>query len=360
MPNLFDYLAWRGDLSLERVPFCAVDGLILSALSYIHFGELVPQGLDGPVTIAQAAERYFALPLARRGRCRCEDDLRLLRALANAPRFSGLRLACRAERFVPQEEMQFGALAVLLGDGSAFLAFRGTDSTLVGWKEDFNMSFLDAVPAQLAAAEYVQDFAARFPGALRLGGHSKGGNLAVFAAALCPAAQRDRITAVYSFDGPGFTRYLLSQPGYQELLTRVRRFVPQSSVVGMLLEHEEPYTVVKSSQVGLLQHDPYSWQVLGGDFVRLEQVTAGSRVADRTLKGWLSGLTPAERETVVDTVYGLLSSGDAQQLGQALQPQNLPAAFQALKDVPQENLRVLAASLGSLARSTAQALREER
>ena len=258
MGNLLDYLAWRGDLSLEHVPFGAVDALVLSALAYVHFDGLAPSGPEPPVSLGQTAERYLALPAGRRGRCRCERDLELLRALTAAPRFAAMGLTCCADRFVPKEETQFAALTVLPGDGSAFLAFRGTDGTLVGWKEDFNLSFLDLVPAQLAAADYVQDFARGFSGPLWLGGHSKGGNLAVTGAVLCPAKVRDRLRAVYSFDGPGFNPYLLARPGYQELRTRIRSFVPKSSVVGLLLTHEEPHTVVDSDQKGLFQHDLYS------------------------------------------------------------------------------------------------------
>ena len=277
MGDILDYISWRGDLSWARSPFCPVDALALSALAYIHFEGVVPEGLDSPVPLRQAAERYLALPPGRRGRFRCERDLALLRALGAAPRFAGAELCCRAGRFAPEEETQFAALAVLLGDGSAYLAFRGTDATLVGWKEDFNMSFMDLVPAQILAAEYAGGFAGGFPGPLRLGGHSKGGNLAVVGAALCPVKVRDRVEVVYSFDGPGFNPYLLARPGYQELRTRIRSFVPRSSVVGLLLTHEEPHTVVQSSQQGLFQHDLYSWQILGPDFLRLEEVDAGSR-----------------------------------------------------------------------------------
>ena len=145
MGNVIDYLAWRGDLTLEQAPFSAVDALILSALSYIHFDGLIPAGLEGPVPLGRAAEAHLALPEDQRGRCRCEEDLVLLQALAGSPRFAKMGLCRYADRFVPKEESQFAALTVLPGDGSAFLAFRGTDGTLVGWKEDFNLSFLDLV-----------------------------------------------------------------------------------------------------------------------------------------------------------------------------------------------------------------------
>ena len=356
MGNLLDYLAWRGDLSLEHVPFGAVDALVLSALAYVHFDGLAPSGPEPPVPLGQTAERYLALPAGRRGRCRCERDLELLRALTAAPRFAAMGLTCCADRFVPKEETQFAALTVLPGDGSAFLAFRGTDGTLVGWKEDFNLSFLDLVPAQMAAADYVQDFAQGFSGPLWLGGHSKGGNLAVTGAVLCPAKVRDRLRAVYSFDGPGFNPYLLARPGYQELRTRIRSFVPKSSVVGLLLTHEEPHTVVDSDQKGLFQHDLYSWQVLGGDFVRLEEVDAGSRMIDRALKDWLAGLTNDQRETVADTLYELLSSGDVRTVKEALEPANLAAALRSVRDADPKDLLTVASSLARLAGSALRAL----
>lgn len=356
MGDILDYISWRGDLSWARSPFCPVDALALSALAYIHFEGVVPEGLDSPVPLRQAAERYLALPPGRRGRFRCGRDLALLRALGEAPRFAGAELCCRAGRFAPEEETQFAALAVLLGDGSAYLAFRGTDATLVGWKEDFNMSFMDLVPAQILAAEYAGGFAGGFPGPLRLGGHSKGGNLAVVGAALCPVKVRDRVEVVYSFDGPGFNPYLLARPGYQELRTRIRSFVPRSSVVGLLLTHEEPHTVVQSSQQGLFQHDLYSWQILGPDFLRLEEVDAGSRLIDRALKDWLAGLTRQERETVVDTLYGLLSCQDAKMVREALEPANLASALRAVREADPKDLLTVASSLARLARAALRAL----
>ena len=349
MGDILDYLAWRGDLSLEQAPFGPVDALALAAASYIHFDDLIPGGPEAPVPLGRTAERYLALPPSRRGRSRGEKDLALFRALADSPRFAGMGLCRYADTFLPEEETQFSALAVLLGDGSAFLAFRGTDATLVGWKEDFNMCFLDVVPAQLEAASYIGDFARRFPGPLVLGGHSKGGNLAVAGASLCPVKVRDRIKTVYSFDGPGFTDYLLARPGYQELLTRIRTFVPQSSVVGLLLGHEEPHTVIRSDQEGLFQHDPYSWQVLGPDFVQVEDIDSGSRRIDRALKTWLAGLTKRQRETVVDTLYDLLSSGDAKMVRDALEPQHLAAALHAALGLPPRDLLTLASSLAGLA-----------
>ena len=358
MSDLFDYLAWRGDIPMDQAPFNPVDGLILSILSYVHFDGLVPSDLRGPIPLGEAAGAWLSLPEGRRGRVRCPSDRKLLAALARCRRFSPLGLAFAQDRFVPEEEMQFAAIALLLEDGSAFLSFRGTDATLVGWREDFNMSFLDAVPAQQAALAYVERFASLFPGPLRLGGHSKGGNLAVFAGALARLKVRDRILAIYNNDGPGFTRLVLDSPGYQELLTRLHTFVPQSSVVGLLLERDEPHTVVRSRQIGLLQHDPYSWEVEGGSFVQAEEVTPGSRMADQAIKGWLAGLSPQERSQFVDALFQLLSAGEASTTADLLQPRSLQAALRSLADDRDGTRRTLAGGLVQLARSAAAVWRE--
>jgi len=360
LPDLYDYLAWRGDLPMDQAPLNPVDSLILSNLSYIHFDELLPGDLLRPVSLRQAAEGFLTLPKGlRRDRVRIKEDEEMLRALADVPRFAALQLAFYDDRFAPEAEMQFAAMAVLLGDGSAYLSFRGTDSTLVGWKEDFNMSFLDTVPAQRAAVDYVERFAAHFPGSLYLGGHSKGGNLAVFAASLCRPAVRDRIRGVFNHDGPGFTSRVLESPGYQELLTRIHSFVPQSSVIGMLLEHEETYTVVKSRHIGIFQHDPYTWEVMGGDFIRMEEVTAGSRITDRALKSWVAGLSPQQRSQIVDGVFELITSNDIDCTEELRQPRNLLAILRSLKDADRGTRRLLADALGKLVRSTADALQEE-
>lgn len=359
MPDLFDYLAWRGDLPISQVPLNAVDGLILSNLAYTHFDQLVPADEQSPVTLSNTIGAFLALPETDQGRTRCKTDFKFLRALARAPRFAPLRLLFYRDLFQPDKEMQFAAMAVLLDGGSALLTYRGTDSTLVGWKEDFNMSFQDIVPAQQAALEYLEQFAAVFSGSLVLAGHSKGGNLAVFAASQCSPNVRRRILGVYNNDGPGFTDYVLDSAGYQELLPRIHTFVPQSSVIGMLLEHKEAYSIVKSRQIGIFQHDPYSWEIMGGDFIHLDEVTASSQITNRAIKAWLGGMTCEERSTFVDVVFNLLAAGDASFTGEIMQPHNLYASLRAFKNTDTDTRQKLAGILVQLIHSTTNALRKK-
>ncbi len=323
MADLFDYLLWRGDLSTEAVPLNPVDTLILSELSYIGYEGLVPDDFLHPVPLKVVAEAFLALP-DREARLHLKRDLDLIAACANTKRFGELRMLFYRNELLPEMESQFAAVTWLLPGGSALITYRGTDTTLTGWKEDFNMSFQTCVPAQEKALWYLEAFARVHPNMpLMVAGHSKGGNMAVYAAARCQPELRERLTAVHNHDGPGFQAEILRESGYREVLTRVRTFVPQSSVVGMLLEHEESYTVVRSRQLSLLQHDPYSWEVLGGDFIRLEEVDENSRFLDGTIKTWLDQTSLQERNDFVDAVFELLTLGEIDDLREVILPKNV-------------------------------------
>ncbi len=359
MANMLDYLAWRGDLSLEEAKIGPVDALILSELSYLHFDRLIPENPREALSIRELSQTFLELPKdVQKKRVRSTKDLELLELLGKSGRFGPLGITAARELSDEEREIQFAAITVLLGKGSAFAAFRGTDNTLVGWKEDFNLSFLDTVPGQWAARDYLEETARQCPGVLYAGGHSKGGNLAVFAAAGCSPGVQGRIRAVYNNDGPGFSGAVLEQPGYQAVLGRIHTFVPQSSVVGMLLEHEEPYTVVQSNQAGLMQHEPYSWEVLGSDFVRLGQITEGSRMVDQTIKSWLSELSRQERETFVEALFEILEEADIRHLSEAAKPKNLYTILQKLGREDDKTRLMIARVLSQLVWAAAQTLWE--
>ena len=341
MADIMDYIRWRGDLSFTQDPPNAVDALIFSALSYIRYSDDIESAPEEPVLLRDAAFRYFALE-DHADRIRVKNDLELLQLAADSVRFGFSRIFHYRDVFIPEQETQFAALTFLLDDGSAFVAFRGTDFSLVGWKEDFNMSFQQTVPSQRLAVQYVRSVALAYAGPLRLGGHSKGGNLAVFAAARSAPAVRARILDVYNHDGPGFTEYMMGDPGYLEMVPRIHTFVPQSSVIGMLLEHEEPYKVVRSRTVSLLQHDPYSWEVLGKGFVEMEEVTANSKFVDATIKTWFADMTNRERNQLVDAMFALLGTGGVDNALEIFHPRNIRNYLKTLST--DENMRRILSS----------------
>ena len=329
MADLFDYLRWRGDLTFSQVPPGPVDALIFSALSYITFGGSPGEQPDIPVSLRDAAAEFFHRADTR-DRCRIRTDLNLLEAAAGTRRFGDTHLLQYRDILIPEEDTQFAAMTFLLDSNTAFVAFRGTDYSLTGWKEDFNMSFQESIPAQRLAVQYVADLSARFSMPLYLGGHSKGGNLAVYAAVKSEKAIRKRIMAVYNHDGPGFTDFVMEDPAYLEMVPRITTIIPQSSVIGMLLEHREPYTVIKSKQVGLLQHDFYFWLLDGPAFIPMEEVTDNSKFLDQTIKSWVSGMTTEDRNELVDTVFDLLNAGNVSSVFDLIHPKNIRTYLKTL------------------------------
>ena len=357
MADMFEYLSWRGDLLFADVPLNSVDALIFSSLVYCDFAGIVPDDGQHPVPLYVAADAFLSLPDPE-SKVRVKNDLRLLRAAADAPRFRDVRLSFYRSILIPEAETQFAAMVFGLPDGTYFLAFRGTDYSLTGWKEDFNMAFSDSVPAQRAAAAYTEEFAADHPVLLRLGGHSKGGNLAVYAAAKASENVRRRILSIYNLDGPGFTENFLEEPGYLAIVPKIRTIVPESSIIGILLEHEGDYTVISSRQVGLLQHEPYSWEIMGGDFIRVKQMSGHTQFVDRTIKNWIRDMTKEERSAYVDALFGLLSAGGAGTVQDLLHPKNIRSFFSTLKaDEPTRKL--LTAEFTELLKAAVSTIREK-
>ena len=329
MGNIFDYLTWRGDLTFTQDPPNAVDALIFSTLTYVGYGETAERPPESAASLRRCAEEFFALENPE-SRVRSKKDMELLRCAAATARFGQCGLCLYRSVLLPEQETQFAAMTFLLDDGSMFLAYRGTDNSLVGWKEDFNMTFQQTIPAQRLAQEYIREAALAHTAPMRVAGHSKGGNLAVFAAARCSPTVRKRILTVYNNDGPGFTKYMIGDPGYNAIVPRIQTYIPQSSVIGMLLEHEEPFIVIRSKSVGIMQHDPYSWEVEGPHFLPVQEVTESSQFLDATIKNWFAGMTNGERNQLVEVLYGLLTTGEVENAADIFQPKNIRTYVKAL------------------------------
>ena len=366
MANILDYLNWRGDLTLAQSPFNEVDNLILAELSFVNFTGIVPGPGEGEgVPLHAAAEAFFRSHEGGdmgMGVLVPDEIPALLRRMAECPRFREMRVNCFQDHLDVRKAEQFAAVTVELGDGSIYLSFRGTDDTIAGWKEDFLLGCQPEVPAQKKAVAYVKAVAGQYPRRkLMLGGHSKGGNLAVYGGIFVPLAIQRRISAVWSNDGPGFYGAVLETPQHARLEGRVHSIVPKSSVVGMLLEHEESYTVVDSDQVGLWQHDGFSWQVLGTGFVTLREVSRQGRRNDLALKEWVRRLPVDQREKFVDGLFEVLTASGATTLTD-LKEDGFRAAgamVRAMKDMEKDTRDALFNAIATLFRSNIQAAVEE-
>ena len=335
MANILDYLDWRGDLTLSASPFNEVDALLLAELSFINFEGIVsPSELGYGLRLRDAAQVYFARRKKRgtdMGALVPGDIPTMLRAMANSRRFGDMMINAFEERIDEALEQQFAAVTIDLGDGTVYVSFRGTDDTLVGWKENLNMSFLAEVPAQERAAQYLERIARQYPDrGLRVGGHSKGGNLAIYSAVKCARAVQDRIVGVYNNDGPGFLNDLSATAEHRRIADRIHTVVPQSSVVGLLLEHEKNVQVVHSTYEGIMQHDGFSWEVRGTQFVHLEEFSREGKLWDETIDAWADALSPQQREGFADALYEVLTATGARTLSE-LSGEKLKSAVSILK-----------------------------
>ena len=314
MANMVDYLEWRGDLSFRTSGFNEVDNLLLAQLAYVDFeGNVSGEGSDTDISLKEASEIFWSEHdeeeiLARVSMTKSAPFL--MRKMAQTKRFRNIRLSWYVNDISDEEQSQFSVVCVTLPDHSIYVAFSGTDETIVGWRENFNMGYLAETPGQIKAVNYLNRIAEKTEDKIRVGGHSKGGNLSVYAAVKCAAQIQERIIAVYSNDGPGFKREMVESEAYQRMIPKIKTILPESSIVGMLLEHQEDYEVVKSSQSGIQQHDAMSWEVLGPSFVYVEHVATESLLLDETMKAWLYHLNTEEREAIVETVFSMLEEAN--------------------------------------------------
>lgn len=334
--NILDYLKWRGDLSFLQSPFNDIDSLILSQIIYIPFEGIVPSVRSTrTITLKAAAEKFFSIydeTKSSLGALLPNEIFDLFRMAGESERFGNIRLSRYVNKINHETEIQFCAMTLFMDEmNEIFIDFRGTDDTIVGWKEDFNMGFMTPVPSQTESVKYFNYVIGKYVKEntslkIRLGGHSKGGNLAVFAATyvgnLPEVNIQDRIECIYNFDGPGFDDKVIQSEEYLGIRDKIKTIIPQSSVVGMLLGHEEGYTVVRSGQVGLLQHDALSWEVLGTEFTCLESVTDSSLVLDKTLKTWIKSMDSTSAERFVTALFEILSATDAKTLTELVTGKN--------------------------------------
>lgn len=316
MDSILSYLEWRGDLSFSKSPFNEVDNLILSMLCYLPLEDAVPAPGKRPVSLVHATEKYFSfhsVPDRPLKAVHSEDAYDwLLYRMASSERFRKLRLSDMVSVMDEKGSEHFAAMCIHIDRRCIYAAFRGTADKLVGWKEDFLLACLPAIPSQKQALEYLVAAAEQYPEAVfYTGGHSKGGNLAIYAAAKAPIPVQKRISAIWSNDGPGFQKAFLRSRGYRRIEGRIRSIVPESSVVGMLLAHDDSYEIVSSSQIGLMQHDGFSWEVSGTHFVQKEGLSGQSILMDMKIRDWLNGIPVKERKKTVDTLFGLLSASGA-------------------------------------------------
>ena len=358
MSNIFDYLEFRGDIPLDEDPFNEVDNLVLSELAYVSFEGIVPH--DGrAVPVAYARDAFFAAHPREEIR---EDSNHIVSApllldgMASGRRFGTAEIMGYADIVDTDEMVQMSAVTFLLSDGTAYVTFRGTDSTVVGWKEDFNMSYLPETEGQRRAVWYLNETGKRLDRPLRVGGHSKGGNFAVYASAFCDRKIRDRIKEVYTNDGPGFRPEVMETKEYRSILPKVISIVPDTSVIGMLLTSDVRHRYIKSSGGGIAQHDAMTWKVVGDRFASAEPSELGLFIM-KSQKDWLSKLGDRDRELFVNALFSIFEAtgmGTFDEMSRR-KLRAVTEMINGMKAMPKDKQKEMNRIIGELIRSSGEA-----
>lgn len=314
--NLMEYIETHGNVSFRDEELNEVDNLIFSELSYVAMDEIVGPDTGRAMTIAQMGEQYIE-KTAGEERPVFNDPLPVLKKAMEAPRFKNVMCCFYRSAIDEEQHMQFAAVTFLYRSDEAYVAFRGTDDSIVGWREDFNLSFMDETPGQRLAVEYLENVARQTNGRLIVGGHSKGGNFAVYASAFCDSEIRDnRIERIYSNDGPGFRKEITGREGYRAVRDKIVKFIPDQSIVGILLTDSEERRYIKSSAKGFSQHDPMTWCIDGTRFEEADARSPLSSFVEDTLSKWLGNQEDDKRRTLVDVFFDSTMASGAQTAGE--------------------------------------------
>ena len=301
MSNIIDFAKNYCQSSFLHKPFCTPDSLILSQISYYNYAGSSFEKIPFEMTLRQFFQRNEnVIPP---GMMTEEEDKKLIDVLRLGGRHGNLRACGYMEIMDIEGGEQFSAITFEILEGVYHIAFRGTDNTVVGWKEDFGLSYQEEIPAQKTALLYAKDMMSKLPGRFYFGGHSKGGNLAVYAAMHLPEEYIGRLIGIYNHDGPGFFKGVYKSEKYNRIRPLIHKTIPESSVVGLLLEEDTNHTVIRSSASAVLQHNPYSWEIFGDGFIEVEEINNFSRYIKRVLDRWIEEFTMKEREQIVETVF---------------------------------------------------------
>ncbi len=307
--NLFYYLKKFGHYSMSQFVFNEVDALILSELAYLDFDGIVPRIRENAEAVD--FETLNNENLIKKMTCATlpeKDNIKLLNLMFKTERFKNMKLNFYRSRFDANLELQFSAV-VFIFDECNFIAFRGTDTTLIGWKEDFNMSYLEIVPSQEQCLIYLKRVASKLNGKFYLGGHSKGGNLACYAGIHTDKDIQERIEKIYDFDGPGFKYDVFGLEKFRRVKDKIKKYITRDSMIGLIMHNIKNYEVVKCYGVMLMQHDPFRWRVTkDGRLDTTESTTFNCQVFEQSIKDVMIAYSDEERSKIIDILFDLLNA----------------------------------------------------
>lgn len=305
--SIIDYVLFNANKDFNEIPFNKVDALIFAQLSYLNFTGIVEDTRSDSkgVYLHEIAEHekfpyIFTLPRT------VENNTKLFNAVAYSKRYGKVRAKFYEDITEKDSDTQFGAVVFVLPGNLNIISFRGTDSTILGWKENCNMLYKYPVSSQEISVAYVDKVIPKLRGKVIVTGHSKGGNLAIYSGVYCKKENQKKIKQIISFDSPGFTEEFVNDKEYISTLPKISKFVPEESMVGMLLTDKSTVQIVKSDGIGIYQHDPFMWKIDGITFVPGTKIVMRAKIIDTTFNEWVFGFAPEQREQFLEGMFLLI------------------------------------------------------
>lgn len=339
MANINDYLLWRGDIELSKDhPLNEIDSMILARFSYLRIDKIKMEKIETIESISNKMKNLSNEEFLYNG------DKELITNLGASKRFKDMIVTDYIKHSDSKTEKQFGAISIHTSPKEIYISYIGTDNTIYGWKEDFNMAFMENVPCQIEGKEYLENIAKKYMNKkIRIGGHSKGGNVAIYSAITTDAKIQNRIIKVDNFDGPGFNKKITNEYEKGEILDKIETYIPQDSIIGRLLNHNEKITISYSLEKGIYQHDIYSWQVLKDEMIKSEKNTESSEIFNKTLDNWLETTTKEQRKIMVDSIFEVILSTKAESFVDITKSitVNLPIILKKYKEISEEDKKVI-------------------
>lgn len=337
MANILEYIKENQNLSLENEEFNEVDNLIFSRLSYLPFESIELEEKETFESI------YKKLRTVKIEKFNMKEDKELIELVGTSSRYKDLIMTDYYFSRDEEKEKQFVAITIHIDNEKIYVSYGGTDNTLVGWKEDFNLSFMTHIPSQIEAIKYIRKIYTKYKLKMHLGGHSKGGNLAVYAGIFSSKNLQDKIIDITNFDGPGLDKTVLEKDRYKRILNKINTYIPQSSIFGRLLEHEETYIIVRSKQISFMQHDIFSWEVSGLKLEKQSKVTNGSDIINLTVRNWLKATTPKQREQFINIMYEIVTKTKAKTFKEFIadKTKNIGIILKSYKDISLEDKKII-------------------
>ena len=339
MTNIFDYLLWRGDISLSKeYGFNEVDSLILARFSYLPFDKIMINDRESIETISKKIVELDEKEFVH------YDDKELAKYLMISSRYMELEVTDIIKNSDRNVEKQFGAVTIHLPNNELYISYMGTDNTINGWKEDFNMAFMDNVPCQLSGLDYLNNILKKYHDKkIRIGGHSKGGNIAIYSSLATSLDIQDRIIKIDNFDGPGFNKSITERYSNNNIINKIVTYIPQESIIGRLLNSVGKTIICESNVKGILEHEIYTWSIKRVEIVKLDKTKKISEDVNEAVTEWLKNTTKEQRKIFIDTIFEVLNGSEVDSFREIVSSitVTIPKILKKYKELTEEEKKIM-------------------